>query len=219
MRSFTYGDPGSNTILIQMTGDHELSHLEEEVRLIKETSPDFCLIALQVDHWNDDLSPWEAPAVFGKDGFGGKAEETLKEVLTFLEDGKEYCIGGYSLAGLFALWAGTKTDRFRGIAAASPSAWFPGFIEHLKENPMKSKTVYLSLGDREEKTGNPVMKTVGGRIREIHGMLRDSGIQTVLEWNPGNHFKDPGPRTARAFGYLLEERADQMYANKMLTRT
>ena len=31
-------------------------------------------------------------------------------------------LGGYSLAGLFALWASTQTDLFYGTAAASPMA-------------------------------------------------------------------------------------------------
>ena len=73
--------------------------------------------------------------------------------------------GGYSLAGLFSLWAAYQTDVFSGIAAASPSVWFPGFIEYMKEHEIKSETVYLSLGDREEKTRNSVMSQVGNCIR------------------------------------------------------
>ena len=96
-------------------------------------------------------------------------------------------IGGYSLAGLFALWAATRTDRFAGIAAASPSVWFPGFTDYLRANPVRSGAVYLSLGDREEKTRNPVMAEVGNRIRETEEILRGQGVKTVLEWNPGNH--------------------------------
>ena len=32
-------------------------------------------------------------------------------------------IGGYSLGGLFSLWAAAQTDSFRAVAAASPSVW------------------------------------------------------------------------------------------------
>ncbi len=205
MQAFTYGDPASDKVLIQLVGDHDLSYLENEAGIIRETTDDFCLKALKVSSWNDDLSPWAAPAVFGNEGFGGKAEETLQAVQSYCEKGKAYYLGGYSLAGLFALWAGTKTDIFGGIAAASPSVWFPGFADYLKENPIKSRHVYLSLGTKEEKTGNPVMKTVGERIKEISGILTDRGIQTTLEWNPGNHFKDPDKRTARAFSIILSQ--------------
>ena len=28
-------------------------------------------------------------------------------------------------------------------------------------------------------------------------------IQKTLEWNPGNHFKEPGLRTAKAFAWVM----------------
>ena len=43
-----------------------------------------------------------------------------------LPENVKIILGGYSLAGLFALWASTQTDLFYGVAAASPSVWFPG---------------------------------------------------------------------------------------------
>ena len=61
------------------------------------------------------------------------------------------------------------------------------------------------LGDREEKTRNPVMAAVGDRIRELHALLAARGTDCVLEWNPGNHFREPELRTARAFAWLLRE--------------
>ena len=127
----------------------------------------FCLIAVKAGDWNADLSPWKAPAVFGSEDFGDGAGETLKEVLKLCtENSKDYYIGGYSLAGLFELWAACQTDRFAGVAAASPSIWFPGFVEYLKENRPKCSAVYLSLGDKEEKVRNPVLSGVGDCIRE-----------------------------------------------------
>ena len=86
-----------------------------------------------MNNWNQDLSPWNAAAVFGKEEFGNGAKNTLKVVEKLcVGTNKYYCIGGYSMAGLFALWAASQTDRFAGIAAASPSIWFPGFLEYLK---------------------------------------------------------------------------------------
>ena len=110
---------------------------------------------MKVKDWNHDLSPWKAPAVFGRDQFGDGAEETLAEVLKTCNDrNKTYIIGGYSLAGLFALWAAYQTDAFSAVAAASPSVWFPGFSEYMKERIPQVRSVYLSLGDREEKARN-----------------------------------------------------------------
>lgn len=59
------------------------------------------------------------------------------------------------MAGLFSLWAAYQTDTFAGVAAASPSIWFPDFLQYMKEHDIRTESVYLSLGDREEKTRNP----------------------------------------------------------------
>ena len=132
MTIYEYGNPDADTVLIQLTGDHELSVLKNEVEEIrKRTSTDFRLIAAKVDDWNYELSPWKAPAVFGNEDFGDGAVRTLEQILTLCTDkSRTYYIGGYSLAGLFSLWAAYQTDVFSGIAAASPSVWFPGFIEY-----------------------------------------------------------------------------------------
>ena len=154
MKTHEFGK--SDTVLIQPVGKHELPWIENEVREIHRlTSADFKYIAVEIDDWNDDLSPWKAQAVFKDDDFGGGAVKTLEKILTLCSDKKKYYIGGYSLAGLFSLWAAYQTDIFTGIAAVSPSVWFPGFIDYMREHEIKSKTVYLSLGDRgkDEKSG------------------------------------------------------------------
>lgn len=202
MTHYEYGNPASSNVLVQMVDDHDLAVIESEVRAIK--AADFRLIALKVNDWNRDLSPWKAPAVFGSEDFGDGAMETLAAVLEETADaGKRYCIGGYSLAGLFALWAAHQTDRFEGVAAASPSVWFPGFVEYMSKNPIRARKVYLSLGDREARTRNPAMAAVGDCIREGYEILRAQGVRCTLEWNRGNHFKDPDLRTAAGFTWIL----------------
>lgn len=205
MKLYKFGDAGADTVLIQPVDDHDLSGIENEVTLIAEScGKNFHLIAVKVDNWNTDLSPWKAPAVFGKEDFGGGAEKTLDEILKLCSDEtKTYYIGGYSLAGLFALWAAYRTDVFKGVAAASPSMWFPGFADYMKEHEIKTGAVYLSLGDKEEKARNPVMATVGDRIREAYAMLSGHGVKCTLEWNEGNHFKDADIRTAKAFSWVI----------------
>ncbi len=215
---YTYGDPAADILLVQMVDDHDLAVIESEVSFIKELSggQSFCLKAVKVDNWNKDLSPWSAPAVFGREDFGAGAEETLAYLLTEvvphkINSPKKVYIGGYSLAGLFALWAGYQTDAFSGIAAASPSIWFPGFTEYMKENELHAHAVHLSLGDREERTRNPVMARVGDAIREAYAHLQETGVDCVLEWNKGNHFKEPDLRTARAFAWVMEDRSCHEY--------
>ena len=217
MEVYEYGNPAADCILIQMVDDHDLEFIEREVDTIKRevdeisrgldatARENFRLIALQVDDWNKDLSPWKAPAVFGKEDFGDGAGNTLVEVLSYCKDEtKTYYIGGYSLAALFALWAAYQTDKFSGVAAASPSIWFPGFVDYMKEHEIQSGSVYLSLGDKEEKTRNTVMATVGNKIREAHSWLESQGVRCTLEWNQGNHFKDADIRTAKAFAWVMK---------------
>jgi predicted alpha/beta superfamily hydrolase len=202
-----YGNPDADTVLIQPVDNHDLEGIVNEVERIKQLSgKDFCLVAIKVDNWNSDLSPWEAPAVFGNESFGGKAAAALDEVLKLTGDpSKTYYIGGYSLAGLFAIWAAYQTDVFKGVAAASPSVWFPGFSDYMAERKLCANSVYLSLGDKEEKTRNPVMATVGDNIRKAHELLKAQGVNTVLEWNPGNHFKDPDIRMAKGFEWVIKQ--------------
>ena len=218
MDIYTYGDPEADILLVQMVDDHDMEVIEQEAAYIRELTggKGFYLKAVKVNSWNNDLSPWPAPAVFGNEDFGGGAESALRYLLeeVLKEDVKESAagddtgadkifIGGYSLAGLFALWAGYQSDRFAGIAAASPSIWFPHFTDYMKEHSLLAPAVYLSLGDREEKTRNPVMSRVGDAIREGHAILQASGADCILEWNKGNHFKEPDLRTARAFAWLI----------------
>ena len=138
------------------------------------------------------------------------SEETLKYINDLSEgeyEGRKIVLGGYSLAGLFALWAGTKNGNYSGIVAASPSVWFPGFTEYLKEHSAMADTVYLSLGDKESKTKNAVLATTDACIEKTRDILLGQGVNCVLEWNEGNHFKEPEKRMAKGFAWALKEMA------------
>ena len=210
-----YGEPHAEYLLLQMTGEHELQSIDDEVAAIAQSNRKYLFAAIPVESWNDALSPWEAPAVWGKQGFGGNAGDTLRflteQVIPTLEQryplpkNIKIILGGYSLAGLFALWASTQTDLFYGIAAASPSVWFPGWMEFEQQHPMQAQHVYLSLGDKEERTKNTVMAAVGDGIRALHSRLTERGANCTLEWNSGGHFKDADLRTAKAFRWAMEE--------------
>ena len=49
------------------------------------------------------------------------------------------------------------------------------------------------------------MSKVALRIREAEVLLQEEGKNCILEWNEGNHFKNPDLRTARAFAWTIEE--------------
>ena len=202
--TYECGSKDAEIVLVQPVDNHDFAVIEDEIRKIAElTQKDFRLIAVKVDCWNDDLSPWKAPAVYGKDGFGGSAKTMLDRIVPLCQEAdKKYYLGGYSLSGLFSLWAGFQM-RFAGIAAASPSMWFPGFTDYMEKNQPLTDNIYLSLGDKEEKTRNRVMATVGDCIRKGFWLLKEAGIHCTLEWNSGNHFYEPEIRMAKAFAWLI----------------
>ena len=210
-----YGEAHAEYLLLQMTGEHELQSMESEVAAIAQSAHHFLFAAIPVESWNDALSPWEAPAVWGKESFGGNAADTLRfltvQVIPALKQqfalpgNVRSVLGGYSLAGLFALWASTQTALFSGVAAASPSVWFPGWMEFEQQHPIQAQCIYLSLGDREERTRNAAMAAVGDNIRALHRELAGRSKDCALEWNIGGHFKDADLRTARAFRWVIEE--------------
>ena len=191
-------------VIIQPVDEHDMKGLDEEVAYLKEhTANTFTLVAFRISNWNVELSPWAAPAVFGREDFGDGAAKTLCYVLDELVSrfkGNRYCLGGYSLAGLFALWSGYQTDVFSSIVGASPSVWFPRWIEYADSHQMKASRVYLSLGDKEPKAKNPVMARVGECIEQMHNLLE---CEKMLEWNEGNHFKDNAIRTAKGLAWAV----------------
>lgn len=208
---FLYQDEAATHLLIQPIDEHDLELLDQEIEAIKKMSDKpFSLVAFMIKDWNQELTPWAAPAVFGKVPFGSGAEKTLEFITSRLlpevqENIPHLILGGYSLAGLFALWAGYQTDKFDGIVAASPSVWFPKWIEYATDNKPLAKSIYLSLGDKEEKAKNPVMAQVGNAIRRQNELLTGQMDNTILEWNPGNHFVDSEIRTAKGFAWVMDK--------------
>ena len=92
MTKYKYGNQEAPIVLIQPVGDHDLPEIEGEVAQIRKlTALDFQMIAVKVDDWNLDLSPWRSPAVFGKEDFGGGAASLLEEMEDILLQGCFLC--------------------------------------------------------------------------------------------------------------------------------
>ncbi len=206
------GNEASDNVFIQMVDDHDLEVMDGEVETLKELSggDDWRLIAVKVDDWNKDLTPWKAAPVFGKEGFGDGAPETLNFLLDNVipevsGESKKLYIAGYSLAGLFALWAAYETNVFTGVVAASPSVWFPGWIDYAGSHEFRASKAYLSLGDKEAKTRNQTMAKVSENILQQNEILEKAGIDCIFEWNPGNHFRDADKRTAKGMAWILDK--------------
>ncbi len=213
-----YLNEDTEYILIQPVDENDISVLDNEVKHIEEnTDRDFSLVAFKIEDWNSELTPWEMPLLRGKGNFGDGAAGTLEfikndlilavsEYINIENKEIKYILGGYSLAGLFSLWSGYQTDIFEGIAAVSPSVWYKGWIEYVEAEKPLSEKIYLSLGDTEEKTKHQILSKIGNNIRKQHEILENSeNVKTVLEWNEGNHFKNPDIRTAKGFLWVMNK--------------
>ena len=213
-----YLNEDTEYILIQPVDENDISVLDNEVKHIEEnTDRNFSLVAFKIEDWNSELTPWEMPLLRGKGNFGDGAAGTLEfikndlipalsECINTGNNGIKYILGGYSLAGLFSLWSGYQTDIFEGIAAVSPSVWYKKWIEYVETEKTLSEKIYLSLGDTEEKTKHQILSKIGDNIRKQHEILENSGnVKTVLEWNEGNHFKNPDIRTAKGFLWVMNK--------------
>ena len=176
----------------------------------------YSLLAVTVSDWNDSLSPWKAPAVFkGESDFGCGADEYIAELVdeivpaacseAGLKPSAVY-IAGYSMAGLFALYSLYKTDFFTGCASCSGSLWFPGFFDFVHENKfaVSSPKIYLSLGDREAQTKNPMMSLVEDNTGCMAEHYEFKGYNVLFEMNQGGHLNGPCWRTAKGITWLLK---------------
>ena len=131
------------------------------------------LVNIGVDLWEENFSPWCAPRVFAKGpNFGDGAQKTLDTLInqvipwaeSELSEPPAYrALVGYSLAGLFSLWAGVSPQVARGCrpddvssqpgpssqsgtphvdapigtfqrsGAVSGSFWFPGLLDYVDQ--------------------------------------------------------------------------------------
>lgn len=175
----------------------------------------FNLLVVGNIDWNHDMSPWYMPSIYSKEkSFSGGADEYLRLLIDeILPNAKEMIegepgftgIAGYSLAGLFAVYAMYKTDVFDRVASMSGSLWFSDFIEYCKRNEYKRlpDKIYFSLGDKEANTRNPVLKTVQNKTIELSEYFKRLGTEVIFELNPGNHFTDVIFRSAKGIKAIL----------------
>ena len=208
-------DEQPEVLLVEAIDARELVGLDAELSAIKDGCKHrLAYVVLIVEDWNTELAPWTAAPVFGKVPFGDGAHSTLEIIKDGVIPemhrrfdslkGADIIIGGYSLAGLFALWCCYECDLFAGVAAASPSVWYPEWMRYIGSHNPNAKRIYLSLGDAEAKTKNETMTTVEQNIKDMYDMFNGlPGVESTLVFNPGGHFKDPALRTAQAFIWAL----------------
>ena len=195
------------------------------------------LVSVGVDLWEENFSPWCAPRVFAKGpNFGDGAQKTLDTLINqvipwaeseLTEPPAYRVLVGYSLAGLFSLWAGVSQQVARGcqhdataphvdapaatfqrIGAVSGSFWFPGLLDYVEQQLRRGAVdlthAYLSLGDREARTPNPQIMHVRENAELLASRLENAGIISTFELNRGNHFQNVEGRMQKALDWLVK---------------
>ena len=200
------------------------------------------LVNIGVDLWEENFSPWCAPRVFAKGpNFGDGAQKTLDTLINqvipwteseLTEPPAYRVLVGYSLAGLFSLWAGVSQQVARGcqpddvssqpgaphvdasvatfqrIGAVSGSFWFPGLLDYVDQQlnggAVGLTHAYLSLGDREARTPNPQIMHVRENAELLASRLESAGITSMFELNRGNHFQNVEGRMQKALDWLVK---------------
>ena len=201
-----------------------------------------CLVNVGVDLWEENFSPWCAPRVFAKGpNFGDGAQKTLDTLInqvipwaeSELTDPPAYrMLVGYSLAGLFSLWAGVTqagvspqvargcqhdataphvdapATTFQRVGAVSGSFWFPGLLDYVDQQLSGGAVglthAYLSLGDREARTPNPQIMHVRENAELLACKLESARITSTFELNRGNHFQNVEGRMQKALDWLVK---------------
>lgn len=205
--------PGSPIVYLNSSEEEE----EQICQALQEFQcPDFTFVTISGLNWYHDLTPWAMPPITesAPPSTGGAdqylrllTEEIVPTVETALQGAPCWRgLAGYSLAGLFAIYSLYRTQTFTRIASMSGSLWFEGFREYVLDHEMKGrpKHLYLSLGDRECRTGNSYLKTVLERTEEIAARYAEMGIDTHFQLNPGNHFKNVLRRIAAGIAWILD---------------
>jgi len=170
-----------------------------------------------VSNWNDDLTPWKAPVVFGKGEFGGRFDEfsnyVINEVMPLVErkypvlaDAQNRAVAGYSLGGLASLMFFLNTDLFGSLASMSGSLWYPDLFEYV-DTKIGSKTgcfSYFSLGDTEQTPMKEQFSHVNADHEKMVKIFGDhfGSENTFFEWNTGDHGTDVLTRMYKGLSYL-----------------
>lgn len=181
----------------------------------------FMLLSVMVKNWDEDFTPWPAPALSKKgEPFGGGATKYLQSLTNTIKpfidehyktkpEPSNTVLMGYSLGGLTALYGLYKSDAFGKIGSLSGSLWYDRWIEfmdsHMPSNAISR--VYLSLGKGEEHSRNQRIAKVGDCTRKATLVLEEQlefKDNIVLEWNDGGHFTETPKRFKRALLWLMK---------------
>ena len=185
---FTQGDSMKEYLVKETVGSpviiwgmypHSGNEKENLITRLEELYITNCtIIALEVEDWNAEFSPWKTECEGGN--FAGNGIHTINYI-------RDYMI-----------------KKIKQKYGNSGSVWFPDFLNYVTENIDKihSKKIYLSLGGKENNTENKLLSTVLDNTRKLKTYLEERN-NVFFEINRGGHFADSGKRLAKAIRWIV----------------
>ena len=188
-----YSQQEPEYLLIQPTARHESAAIDREMELIaSHCGHRFVMAAFWVDDWALGLMPWHDDAVSRREAVGQHGTDTLRYVCDVLMPwlGRHYgplpvVLGGYSLGGLFALWASCLCEGICGVAAASPSVWIEGWMEFGIWNILPSRISELIASVQlisSRAAIRPLPSAVGTSVCEITATSEFASCALICPW-------------------------------------
>lgn len=172
------------------------------------------VVTVPVRDWGRSLTPWTAEGLrAGDPPFAGEAAETIDElrdrVIPRLEERwglapSRRALCGYSLGGLFSLYAFLRDDRLAACGCVSGSLWYDRWLGYLEAStaPLEGRAVYLSIGKRESRSGPRRMRCVQENAERTAAILGRRGCTVAYDVGPGNHMQHQAERLAAALAAL-----------------
>ena len=193
----------------------EPEELLEALRLLCPALDTAALVFPKGVEWDRDYAPWPSDELHGRPiGGGGAAlyRETVDVLLPAVKarfDRVEHTgVIGYSLGGLFALYAASQSDSpFDCAASVSGALWYEGFEDYAANAPFPQLSrAYLSLGRKEAGRGRGPMGRVSTATERVADTLsaRLGDENVCFEWNNGGHFFEIPQRLSSAIRWMCK---------------
>lgn len=182
---------------------------------------DMTVVTIPVSRWHDALTPWPAARLYREEpDFGGDADSTLNQLVEVTMPRIEQDLGlspvrraicGYSLGGLFALYALVACPSLDACACISGSVWYEGWTAFLGglDIDLSGRFAYLSLGTKEKRGALPIMRGAQDRMEECAHILVTHGCSVTFRTGPGNHFQHVTERISAGLDALDEALSKQ----------
>lgn len=177
---------------------------------------DCTIVYVVISDWDNMLTPWPAKGLYRGDAdFKGEAPQFLAkllgEVIPAIEQEEglsptKRAIAGYSLAGLFSVYAFANCDAFSCVASMSGSFWYEDWVDYVTSLHLDKQgcSAFFSLGDRERKAKEKILHSVQDNTDITIRALESWGVKVQHHLVPGGHFDNVEGRVQEGLTALAE---------------